>query len=157
PIAEPVQLLDVIFGTESGTSEAVADMVSEDAQKASIPEVIIHPADDVGLEELKNMKYVTFVTSTSGEGEFPPNATEFWKRLSKATKEDTSLANMKFTVLGLGDSAYTKFCEAARLVNEKFEQLGAKRFYPYTTFDDQSDKDQEEFVNQWIQNMLKNI
>jgi len=157
PIVEPVHSLDVIFGTESGTCEAVADMISEDAQKAGIPEVIIHPADDVSLNELKNMKYVTFVTSTSGEGEFPPNAVEFWKRLSKATKEDTSLADMKFAVLGLGDSAYTKFCEAARLVNEKFEQLGAKRFYPYTTFDDQSDKDQEEFINQWIQNMLNNI
>jgi len=109
----------------------------------------------VNLDDLKKMKYVTFVTSTSGEGEFPPNATEFWKRLSKANKNDTSLVDMKFAVLGLGDSSYTKFCEAARLVNEKFEELGGKRFFPFTTYDDQSNKDQEEFVNHWIQDILK--
>jgi len=82
---------------------------------------------------------------------------EFWNRLSKATKENTSLSNMNFTVLGLGDSSYTKFCEAARLVNEKFEALGGKRFFAFTTYDDQSNKDQEEFVNKWIQDILKKL
>jgi len=154
---ESIELLDVIFGTETGTSEAIADMISEDAKKAGISKVVIHPADSVSLDELKNMKYVTFVTSTSGEGEFPPNAIEFWNRLSKATKDNTSLTNMKFTVLGLGDSSYSKFCEAGRLVNEKFEKLGGKRFFPYTTLDDQSDKDQEEEVNKWIQDFLKSL
>jgi len=130
-------------------------MISEDAKKAGIPEVVIHPADSVSLDDLKSMKYVIFVTSTSGEGEFPPNALEFWNRLSKTTINTTSLANMKFAVLGLGDSSYSKFCEAARLINEKFEALGGERFFPFKTLDDQSDKDQEEVVNKWIQDFLK--
>ncbi|OUM67350.1 hypothetical protein PIROE2DRAFT_5211, partial [Piromyces sp. E2] len=152
-----VQVLDVIFGTETGSSEAVADMISEDAQKAGISKVVIHAADSVSLDDLKKMNYVVLVTSTSGEGEFPPNALEFGKKIAKAKKETTSLSNMKFAVLGLGDSSYSKFCEAARIVNEKFEQLGGHRFHPYTTIDEQSKKDPEEVVNAWIQDILKKL
>jgi len=132
-------------------------MISVDAQKAGIPKVVIHAADDVSLDDLKKMNYVTLVTSTSGEGEFPPNAMEFGKRLAKAKKETASLSNMKFAILGLGDSSYSKFCEAARIINEKFEQLGGQRIHPYTTIDEQSKKDPEEVINQWIQSVLKNL
>ena len=37
------------------------------------------------------------------------------------------LPNLRYGVLGLGDSAYVNFCETARILDERLEALGAQR------------------------------
>ena len=37
---------------------------------------------------------------------------------------------MKYTVLGLGDTNYDKFCHMGKCMDKRFEELGAFRFLP---------------------------
>ena len=82
--------------------------------------------DDIALEEFADLSYVLIVTSTYGEGEMPDNAGLFWDALSWRAPR---LEGLSFGVLALGDTGYDGFCQAAKLLDMRFEQLGARRVH----------------------------
>ena len=49
-----------------------------------------------------------FVCATTGQGDPPDNMQQFWKFLLRRNLPSTSLVSLSFTVIGLGDSSYTK-------------------------------------------------
>lgn len=53
----------------------------------------------------------------------------FWKFLLIKELPSDSLANVQFSVFGLGDSGYAKFNAAARRLYQRLLQLGAKEFH----------------------------
>jgi len=65
-----------------------------------------------------------------GEGEPPDNAVEFWEHLESA--DAPRLENLRFSVLGLGDTDYKIFCGMGKNLDRRFEELGAQRFAPRT-------------------------
>jgi sulfite reductase alpha subunit-like flavoprotein len=72
---------------------------------------------------------VVFVLSTTGQGDIPGNAAEFWKNLLRKKLRPGCLGNVKFTIFGLGDSSYPRFNWAARKLHRRLAQLGASEFF----------------------------
>jgi sulfite reductase (NADPH) flavoprotein alpha-component len=70
---------------------------------------------------------VLVVTSTYGEGEMPDNAGLFWDAIQASTVP--RLEGLQYAVLGLGDTSYDEFCQAGKLIDTRFEQLGATRIH----------------------------
>lgn len=96
----------------------------------------LHFSTDLGemngfkLKDMVQFSLVVFVTSTTGQGEVPSNATRFWRNLRRQTLNGTNcLARVRFTIFGLGDSSYTKFNWAARKLRGRLLQLGASDFF----------------------------
>jgi len=58
---------------------------------------------------LPKFTVVVFVISTTGQGEFPRNAQEFWKSLLRKRLPPGCLDHVAFTTFGLGDSSYPKY------------------------------------------------
>ena len=142
-----VRPLDILFGTQTGNSEAVANDAAAIARSKGF-----HPRvaglDAVGMEQLSNMEQMFVVISTYGEGEMPDNAQVFWDELSASTAP--RLESLKFGVLALGDTSYEHFCRAGKLLDTRLEQLGASRIA--TRLD--CDVEFEDAANQWLQSNI---
>ena len=75
-----------------------------------------------------------YIVSTAGNGDFPSNFTGLWSRLFGLNDR---LQGVKFAVFGLGDSKYTQFNYAARLLFGTLEHLGGTPILVLGCGDDQ--------------------
>lgn len=75
-----------------------------------------------------------FIVATAGNGDFPSNFTGLWDRLFGLNDR---LLGVKFAVFGLGDSKYTQFNYAARLLFGTLEHLGGTPLLALGCGDDQ--------------------
>ena len=140
----------ILYGTQTGNSEAVAEDLGASMSSNGI-NAVVASLDDIEVESLTSMDYVFIVTSTYGEGEMPDNAELFWDALKATTAP--RLEHMQFSVLALGDTAYDEFCEAGKQFDLRFEQLGAKRMVPRVD----CDVDFEEPAEAWSNDVLAEL
>lgn len=118
----PAVTIDVLFGTQTGNAEFLAGELAAGARARGLGGNVT-ALDDVTPDQLAAMSHVLVVTSTYGEGELPDNAGLFWEALQAETAP--RLEGLRYAVLGLGDCGYDDFCQAAKLIDTRLEQLGA--------------------------------
>jgi len=129
-----IKELIILYGTEYGTSEAIAKVLVNNAKEHGCPKVTMMEANKFDVNEnLTKIEYLVFICSTTGNGQFPQNAHIFWDKLSKFT---TKVPNLKYSILGLGDSSYAQYCYTAKVVDTKLADLGAQKIYQLTLTDD---------------------
>lgn len=115
--------ITVLFGTESGNSEMLADKVSKAAKKKG-HKVKLTNMSDISAKDLVGTETLFVVVSTWGDGEPPESAESFYKDLMKG---GIDLKGMDFSVCALGDSSYEKFCQTGADIDAQLEKLGATR------------------------------
>lgn len=125
-VAAPTTTIDVLFGTQTGNAEFLADELVAGAKARGLGGRAA-ALDAVTPEQLAEMTHVLVVTSTYGEGEMPDNAGLFWDAIQASTVP--RLEGLQYAVLGLGDTSYDEFCQAGKLLDTRFEQLGATRVH----------------------------
>lgn len=118
--------LTVLYGTESGNSEALADQTAKAAKDFGFKARSVNMAD-LKIGQLRDVENLLVIVSTWGEGDPPETATDFYAALmgEKAPK----LEKTRFSVLGLGDTSYEHFCKMGKDFDARLEGLGAKRVY----------------------------
>ena len=139
--------LNILFGTETGNAEGVAEDLSKVATDNGF-KTKVDALDDVSIDQFSAMKNVAIITSTYGEGEMPGNAQLFWDSLSSETVP--KLNNMSYSVLALGDTNYDEFCHAGRLLDNRLEELGAKKILDRID----CDVDFEDLSEKWISSII---
>ena len=143
----------IIFGTETGNSELLAEDTSNVAESNGF-ETTIMGMDEIELEDLQKCKNLIVVCSTWGDGDQPDNAVELFEAVEKAG--DNDLENVKFAVLAIGDTAFDLFCEAGIQWDEILEKKGAKRINDRIDCDVDYEDDAEEWIEETI-TKLSNI
>jgi sulfite reductase (NADPH) flavoprotein alpha-component len=118
--------LTVLYGTESGNAENLADRAVKDAKKKGFKAVMKNMAD-ISPSDLAKEENLLVIVSTWGDGDAPETAVAFHKEFMAA---DLKLDGVKFSVCGLGDTSYEKFCEIGKQFDARLEQLGGKRVAP---------------------------
>ncbi|MCH2041826.1 MAG: sulfite reductase flavoprotein subunit alpha [Saccharospirillaceae bacterium] len=124
PTAAAQKPLTIMFGSQTGNSEAVAEEAADAARAQGLAPVVLD-MEDVDVAQLPAMERLLIVTSTYGEGEMPDNAQALWDAVS--ADDAPKLDNTFFSVLALGDNNYDGFCVAGQMWDERLEQLGAQR------------------------------
>jgi sulfite reductase (NADPH) flavoprotein alpha-component len=147
PAAAPVASsggakMTVLYGTESGNSEALADRAVKEAKKRGFQAVMRNMAD-VSPAELAKVTNLLVIVSTWGDGDPPESAVAFHKDFMSAT---IPLTGLNFSVCALGDTSYEKFCQTGKDVDARLEALGAKRVAPRQD----CDVDYEESFSAWL-------
>ncbi|WFD07805.1 NAPDH-dependent diflavin reductase [Malassezia vespertilionis] len=136
PHTVPQRELTILYATETGNAEEVAERIARIAYRRAI-QVRLYNVADYDKMDLISETYLIFVVATSGNGEFPPNARPFWRFLLRKNLPVDILSDVTFTTFGLGDSTYKRFCRAARLLTARMKGLGAHLWFEDGEADDQ--------------------
>lgn len=123
---ENVRSLLVLFGSQTGTAQEVAERVGREATRLHFS-VVVSAMDSFPLPNLPTAPLVVYVVSTTGQGEEPDNMRKAWKFLLRRSLPPTSLQDQAFGVLGLGDSSYPKFNHVAKKLSRRLAQLGGNQ------------------------------
>ena len=142
----------ILYGTESGNSEALAEQAGRTLKKTGCKPKVADMAD-CAPKDLEKMENVLVIVSTWGEGDPPERATEFYETFMK-DEDAPSLNDVSFAVFSLGDTSYEHFCQMGKDFDARLEKLGATRLHERAD----SDVDYEEPFEKWfsgVQQVLK--
>jgi sulfite reductase (NADPH) flavoprotein alpha-component len=122
--AAPVSAkLTVLYGTESGNSEVLADRAVKSAKKRGF-QAVMKNMSEYATADLAKAANLLLIVSTWGDGEPPETATSFYNEFMAS---EASLSGVKYSVCALGDTSYEKFCQTGKDLDAKLEKLGAAR------------------------------
>jgi sulfite reductase (NADPH) flavoprotein alpha-component len=121
--AQPARLT-ILYASQTGNARGLAEALGRQAEARQLSHRVVSVAD-YQPRDLKRERLVVFVVSTQGEGEPPESAQGLYRFLNG--KGAPRLADLDYGVFGLGDSSYEHFCQAARDLDRRLAELGARR------------------------------
>ncbi|XP_070614521.1 NADPH-dependent diflavin oxidoreductase 1 isoform X3 [Erythrolamprus reginae] len=146
----------VLYGSQTGTAQDMAERVGREAKRRHF-HCKVEALDDYRVASLIHQPLVVFVCATTGQGDPPDNMKNFWKFLFRKNLPPTSLCQMDYAVLGLGDSSYPKFNFIAKKLHRRLLQLGGSPLVPAALGDDQHDLGPDAAIDPWLLSLWEKI
>lgn len=167
----------VLYGSQTGNSEAAAKDLCEKMTKQLSPQMLkeltnttdtiivesthMQLDDFLELERAAWTRLVVIVVSSYGVGQAPLGSYRF-RELCDAWSEAKAkniLDGVNFAMCGLGDSKYTTFFQNPTRINEALLQVGAQRVGPLGKADasGKGDEAQLETVDKWMQGIWSHL
>ena len=139
--------LTVLYGTESGNSEKLADLSVKEAKKRGYQAVAKNMAD-ISVADLGKVENLLVIVSTWGDGDPPETAVPFHKDLMSTS---LTFPKLRYSVCALGDTSYERFCQIGKEVDARLEALGGSRISPRQD----CDVDYEDAHRSWLSAALE--
>lgn len=147
---QPTSVLTVLYGSQTGNAKELATQFQSKAESAGMSSKLVSMAD-YKPRQLKNESHVVVFVSTHGEGDAPDDAIELYEFLGG--KKAPKLNNLKYAVLGLGDTSYEFFCQTGKDFDSRLGVLGATAIVGRAD----CDVDYETQAAQWSDSVLEAI
>lgn len=151
-VAVKAPTLTVLYGSESGNSESLADQTAKVAKQRGFKPKVVNMSDTTP-SKLKDVDNLLVLVSTWGEGDPPETATDFCTALMD--EKAPRFAGTNFSVLGLGDTSYEHFCKMGKDFDTQLEALGGNRAFARKDCDVDFDSDFEEWLDGSLSALLK--
>ncbi|MEL7313123.1 MAG: flavodoxin domain-containing protein, partial [Pseudomonadota bacterium] len=139
--------LAIVYGSQTGHSEAIAETLHQSAQQAGFATKLLNMSD-LSARKLAKERWVALVVSTHGEGDPPDDAIMLLEQLGKPRAP--SFTDTQFSVLALGDSSYAKFCQTGKDFEAALVSLGANSIAPIV----ECDVDYQTSAAEWRERVL---
>ncbi|KAL1692761.1 hypothetical protein GGG16DRAFT_50760 [Schizophyllum commune] len=143
----------ILYATETGNSQDCADRIARECRRIAFQCRVVS-LDEYDLSSLLTEPLVIFVISTSGSGREPRTASPLFNLLLRADLPPDLFDELSFTVFGLGDSAYEKFCWPAKVLNARLRGLGAHEILARGEGDDQHTMGIDGALEPWMTKLL---
>ncbi|WFC95518.1 NADPH--hemoprotein reductase [Malassezia brasiliensis] len=160
-MADQKKRLVVFFGSQTGTAEEYAIRLAREAKERYGVGVLVLDIQDEEMDKLDQLpedSVAIFVMATYGEGEPTDNAVEFMEFLRSpdvAFSENSTLNNVHYVALGLGNKTYEMYNETIKQLDERMRELGAQRIGEVGLCDD--DASIEEDYLAWKDPMFEQL
>jgi flavodoxin short chain len=139
----------IIYGSTTGNTESVADIISTDLSKADYTIKKIN-VSDVGVDIL-NETFDLYLLGSSTWGddeiEFQEDFVPFYENMNG----ELNLSGKKFAVFGCGDSSYEYFCGAVDALEERLAKLGGSLVCESLRIDGEPEESE---INEWTQDVI---
>ncbi|KAE8901274.1 Methionine synthase reductase [Phytophthora fragariae] len=141
--------VSVFFGSQTGCAESIAQRIYDEALERQL-DAELHPLNEFQKSkvETRDGHFVVIVCSTTGNGDPPDNCGKFWRYVKRRTQPNDMLSKLRYTVLGLGDTNYDKFCFMGKSIEKRMRELGAQSFYEFGAADEAMGL--EDSVEPWL-------
>lgn len=151
-VAKPESLikLTILYGTETGHSQTLAEKLAEKATNKNI-NAKVFSLYDFNYKKLKEEENVAVIVSTHGEGEPPDMAEDFHKYVTGTRAPQ--LEKLNFSVLALGDKTYKHFCKTGEDLYLALKNLGAYPVAPLVMCDVNYEQDADIWMNTLLLNL----
>jgi sulfite reductase alpha subunit-like flavoprotein len=147
-------MIYIYYGSQSGTCECLSFNL-----KSTLEEKYKEYKLDIICDSLNNFDFsiknsensensehiVIIITSTYGNGDSPENAAKFWRYIKNRKLTNDYFKNMKYIILGLGDSNYIHYCEFAKKIDKRLLDLNASKIYDTFYIDSVMNETEEQF------------
>ena len=142
----------IFVGSVYGNAQHVAEQVQSMIQgKGHSAEVYMDPT----VDEFKACRSVVMISSTTGQGDIPPNLEFFIADLRDAFP---LMEQKPFAVVGMGDSSYGEtFCGAGRQIHELLVELQGKPVADMLEVDAIETLEPENEVVPWVEGLLTKL
>ncbi|NOV00312.1 bifunctional nitrate reductase/sulfite reductase flavoprotein subunit alpha [Paenibacillus planticolens] len=140
----------ILWASQTGNAEGAAIQCAQKLQEAGYNVRLLN-MKDCAPADLISERYVLFLVSTFGAGDPPDNGASFWQSLQGESMP--RMSELRYAVLAFGDSNYDLFCGFGRKLDERLEQLGAKRLNGRVD----CDTDYEEQSAAWMNAVVKKL
>lgn len=117
--------LTLVYGSQTGNAKRIAEALAAKFEAEGLPVRLLR-ADAYPTRELKDERFLAIVISTQGDGDPPDDARALVEFIEG--KRAPQLPQLRFAVLGLGDSSYPQFCVIGQRLDARLEALGAQRW-----------------------------
>ncbi|MCP4900620.1 MAG: assimilatory sulfite reductase (NADPH) flavoprotein subunit [bacterium] len=144
PTAGERPRLTILYGSQTGNGRTIATRLEELARSRAINVLKVSMAE-YPIARLKRESHLLCIVSTHGEGDPPDDAHSLFRSLQK--RRTPRLESLRYSVLALGDSSYSKFCEAGRQLDRRLEELGAIRMTDRVECDVDFDRPAAAWIN----------
>lgn len=146
-------LVSIFVGSVQGAAHSIAQSAQSIIQQAG-HDAVLHPCPELSDIQNNQIDVILVVTSTTGQGELPPDMEAFYHQCRDAFP---LLKQKPFAVVGLGDSSFDDFCKAACLMDELLEELQGKRMCNRLEIDAAEHFDPEPVAQAWLEDWVKLI
>ena len=136
----------LLYGSQTGNAEEIGHYLSN-ILKENLDEldIIVDKLNNYSenYEILNKSDYVIFICSTTGNGDFPENASKFWRKIKNRKLDKEIFSDVKYSVCALGDTNYSMFCFAGKNLNKRISQLSGQEIMPVFCMDAVDDDDEQ--------------
>ncbi len=143
--------VEIIIGTVYGSAVLVAETLEQALTEAG-HQVRLH--EDAVLADLDQSHFWLFVTSTTGQGDIPPNLVPLFEEMRECCPP---MPQLRYALVALGDSSYDNFCGAGRQVDELLQELQAQAVTPRLQVDATETLEPEEPALAWLKGWMAQI
>ncbi|MGC7561066.1 FMN-binding protein MioC [Pasteurella sp. PK-2025] len=141
----------IITGSTLGGAEYVAEHLADILAEQDYPVRLEHGPS---FEEVMAEKCWLVVTSTHGAGELPDNIKPLFEKLAF---HSSPLADLRFAVIGLGNSDYDTFCQAVDHVEQLLLGKDALQVCESLRMDMLNVTDPEQTAEEWLPQFLSKL
>ena len=138
--------IQILVGSTLGGTEQVAESIQPLLDEAGFDSEIQFDPDLNSLSLQVDQIWLICI-ATHGAGDYPDNFKSFVEQLQQV---NASIDDVKYGIIGIGDSNYDTFCEAAKNIDFMLEEMGAHRIGDRFEVDVEKYSNPEEAVLNWI-------
>ena len=145
--------IEILVGSTLGGTVYVAEAAQVLLEEAFF-DTDLHLEPDLNEMSLQQEQIWLVFLSTHGAGDYPENFIDFMDQLQQV---NAPLDGVRYAIVGIGDSSYDTFCEAAKNLDYILEEMGATSIAERLEIDVMDSPMPEDRMADWIPILIEDL